>query len=184
MPNSTTPSHMSLHFGFFEDDCVESDATNSFADPEDEHTLTAFGERSLSQEETLGFAPNDIRRRNRMRLKERRKSAQYSPQIPGGKFWDPLTCSLVSTPLTPAQFFNGFRHSVRRAFQLTQAEAAEAEARSRAADSRESTSSNSLSASYDYEPGQSAIVKDIPELAKEWKKLTQRPAIPKWNVDD
>ncbi|KAG1846297.1 hypothetical protein F4604DRAFT_188540 [Suillus subluteus] len=187
MPNSTAPSHMSLHFGLFEDDCVESDATNSFADPEDEHTLTAFGELSLSQEEMLGFAPNDIRHRNRLRLKKRRKSAQYSPQIPGGKFWDPLTSSLVSTPLTPAEFFNGFRHSVRRAFQLTQAEAAEAEARSRAAESGESTltsTGSNSSASYDYKPGQSVIVKDMPELVKEWKKLTQRPAIPKWDADD
>jgi hypothetical protein len=72
---------MSLHFGIFEDDCIESDATNSFADPEDEHTLTAFGELSLSQEEVFGFAPNDIRCRDRMRLKERHKSAQYSPQV-------------------------------------------------------------------------------------------------------
>ncbi|KAG1806178.1 uncharacterized protein BJ212DRAFT_1538538 [Suillus subaureus] len=183
MPNSTTPSHTSLHFGLFEDDCVESDATNNAADREDEHTLTAFGEVSLGQEEMFEFDPNNIRRRNRMRLKERRRSAQYSPQIPGRKFWDPLTSSLVSTPLTPAEFFNGFRHSVRRAFQLAQAEAADAEARSRATDSGESASSD-LSASDDYKLGQSVIVKDIPEQVKEKKKLTQRPVIPKWELDD
>ncbi|KAG2136858.1 hypothetical protein BD769DRAFT_1438805 [Suillus cothurnatus] len=177
MPNSTTPSHTSLHFGVFEDDCVESDATNSFADPEDEHTLTAFGELSLSQEEMLGSAPNDIRRRNRMRLKARRRSAQHNPQIPAGKIWDPSTSSLVSTPLTPAEFFNGFRHSARRAVQLAQAEATEVEAQSRTTDSGESVFNNP-SAFYDCERGQSVSVKDVPGLAKEWKKLTQRPEIP------
>ncbi|KAG1770547.1 hypothetical protein EV702DRAFT_1138779, partial [Suillus placidus] len=162
MPKSTTSSHLSLHVGLssFEDDYLESGTTISAT--EDEHTLTAFGDLSLSQAEILGFAPNDIRRRNQLRLKERRKSAQYNPQIPGGNFWDPLTSSLISTPLKATEIFNRFRHTVRRDFQRAQA---------------------------DDEPGQSAIVKDVrsvsepPELVKEWRKLPLRPGIPKWDVD-
>ncbi|KAG1738232.1 hypothetical protein EDB19DRAFT_1829209 [Suillus lakei] len=171
---------MSLHFGLFED---ESDATNSFADPDDEHTLSAFGDVSLSREEMLGFVPNNIRHRNRLRLKAKtkRKSAQHNPQpkVLTGSLWDPLTNSPCSSPLSPAEFFNRCRQTVRRAFRRAQAEAAEAEMRARASDSRESTSSNS-SASFD---GQSVIVKDVyevPELAK----LPPRAPIPKWDVDD
>ncbi|KAG2339617.1 hypothetical protein BDR05DRAFT_1003280 [Suillus weaverae] len=168
-----------LHSGLssFED---ESDATISAT--EDEHTLTAFGDLSLSQAEILGFVPNDIRHRNQLRLKERRKSAQYNQQIPGGKFWDPLTSSLISTPLKATEFFNRFRHTVRRDFQRAQAEAAQAEVRSHATHSGESSSSNSS----DDKPGQSTIiVKDVrsvseaPELVKEWRKLPLRPGIPK-----
>ncbi|KAG2066696.1 hypothetical protein BDR04DRAFT_1120978 [Suillus decipiens] len=136
---------MSLHFGFFEDDCVESDT----ADPEDEYTLTAFGDLSISQEEMFGFAPNDIRRRNRMRLKERDKSAycQYRPQFLE-KFWDKTASPLVSTP-TLIEFINEFQRGA--------SQRAQAKTRSRATDSGKSTSSN-LSASYDHELKQSAIV--------------------------
>ncbi|KAG2158569.1 uncharacterized protein EDB93DRAFT_553678 [Suillus bovinus] len=185
MPKSTILSDTSLHFGLYEDDCVESYATK----PEVEHTLTAFGELSLSQEEILGFPPSDIRRRNQLRLKARRKSAQYSPQIPEEKSWDPLTFSQISTPLTPTEFFNRFRHTVRRAYQRAQAEGAEAETQSRTADSGKSTPSDS-SASHDYQPGQSVIVNDfssvseVRELVKEWRKPPLRPGIPKWDVDD
>lgn len=161
-----------------EDDC---DATNSAINPEDGYTLTAFGDLSPSPEEMFCFAPDDIRRRNRLRLKTRRKSAQYSPQIPAGKFWDPWSSSLISTPLTPTDFFNGFRHTLRRAYQLVQAETAEAESSYRAADSGESAS---ITSSDSYEPGESVTVKDIPELIKEWRKLPLRPGIPKWDVDD
>ncbi|KAG1866957.1 hypothetical protein C8R48DRAFT_141197 [Suillus tomentosus] len=182
MPKYTVLPHMSLHFGLYEDERVEDNT-----DPEDEHTLTAYGDLSLSPEEKLGFPPNELRRRNQLRLKARRKSPQYSPPIPDEKFWDPLTFSQISTPLTPAEFFNRFRHSVRRAFQLAQAEAAEAEARSCAADPGESTFSDS-NASYDSEPGQSVTVKDFPsvsetyDLIEEWRKLPLRPGIPKWDI--
>ncbi|KAG2048659.1 hypothetical protein BDR06DRAFT_755710 [Suillus hirtellus] len=162
MPESTTPLHTSPYFGVF-DDCVESDTTSSATDPEDEHTLTASGDLFLSPKEMLGFVPNDIRRRDRLRLKARRESAQYSPQDPAGKFWDPLTFSLISTPLTPTEYFDRYGHyCVRRAenFQRAQAEAAEAETRSRAADSGESTSNHS-SASYDHGPEQ--FVSEVPE---------------------
>ncbi|KAG2067926.1 hypothetical protein BDR04DRAFT_1120173 [Suillus decipiens] len=186
MPKYTISSHTSPCFGLssFEDECAESDATNSAIDPEDGYTLTSFGEVSFNQG-ILRFAPNDIRRRNRLRLKKRHKSAQHSLQIsnPTEKFWDPLTSSPISTPLSPTEFFNRFRHSVRRAFQLAQAQAAEAEARSRAADSGESTSSNS-STSCDYEPQQPVIAKVDPALVKERRKLPSRPAIPKWDVDN
>jgi hypothetical protein len=70
---------------------------------------------------------------------------------------------------------------LRRAYQLAQAETAKAETPSRAADLGESTSSNS---SNSHEPGQSVIVKDIPELIKEWRKSPLRAGIPKWDVDD
>ncbi|KAG2362429.1 hypothetical protein BDR07DRAFT_1484766 [Suillus spraguei] len=168
----------------FEDDCAESDATNSPIDPEDGYTLTAFGEVSSNQG-ILRFTPNDIRRRNRLRLKKKHKSAQHSLQISNltEKFWDPLTSSLIPTPLSPREFFNRLRHSVRREFQRAQAQAAEAEARSRVADSGESTSGNS-STSCDYEPQQSMIAKVVPELTKERRKLPSRPAIPKWDVDN
>ncbi|KAG2354653.1 hypothetical protein BDR07DRAFT_1399730 [Suillus spraguei] len=139
------PSHMSLHSGLFEDDCFESDT----ADPEDEYTLTAFGELSLSQEEMFGFAPNDIRRRNRMRLRERDKSGycQYRPQFLE-KFWDEMASPLVSTP-TLIEMINEFQRGA--------SQRAQAKTRSRATDSGKSTSSN-LSASYDDELKQSVIV--------------------------
>ncbi|KAG2113425.1 uncharacterized protein F5147DRAFT_45580 [Suillus discolor] len=169
MPESTTPSHMSPHFALF-DDCVESNATNnatdpedtnSATDPEDEHTLTASGDLTLSPKERLGFVLNDIRRRNRLRLKARRRSAQYSPQDPAGKFWDPLTFSPISIPLTPTEYFDRYEHyCVRRAenFQRAQPEAAEAETRSRAA---EESTFNHSSVSYDYGPEQ--FVSEVPE---------------------
>lgn len=182
MPESTTPAHMSPQpvLSSSEDDW---DATNSVIKPEDGYTLTALGELSPSPEETFCFAPDDIRRRNRLHLKMRDKNAQYSPQIPAGKFWNPWTSSLVSTPLTPTDFFNGFRHTLRRAYQLAQAETAEAETPSSAADLGESASTTSNS-SDSYESGESVTVKDSPELIKEWRKLPLRPGIPKWDVDD
>lgn len=87
-------------------------------------------------------------------------------QIPAGKFWNTWTSSLVSTPLTPTDFFNGFRHTLRRAYQLAQAETAEAESPSSAADSGESASTTSNS-SDSYESGETVTVKDSPELIKE-----------------
>jgi hypothetical protein len=74
-----------------EDDC---DATNSAINPEDGYTLTAFGDLSPSPEEMFCFAPDDIRRRNRLRLKTRRKSAQYSPQVRMSR-----VCMVSCTPI-------------------------------------------------------------------------------------
>lgn len=67
---------MSLHFGLYEDERVEGNT-----DPEDEHTLTAYGDLSLSPGEKLGFPLNDLRRRNQLRLKARRRSPQCSPPV-------------------------------------------------------------------------------------------------------
>ncbi|KAG1796408.1 uncharacterized protein HD556DRAFT_300387 [Suillus plorans] len=175
MPESTTPLHMSSHFSLFEDDCVESDATNSATDPEDEHTLTTLGEPSLSQEEeTLGWVPNDIHHLNCLCLKAKYRSAQDSPQHSARKFWDPLTCSLGSTSFPPAEYFKRYRLQRAEKFQHAQAAAAEAETRSRAADSGESTSNHSI-ASYDYESEQ--LVSEAPEPVEEWRPL--RPESPK-----
>ncbi|KAG1816296.1 hypothetical protein DFJ58DRAFT_850463 [Suillus subalutaceus] len=73
MPNSTAPPH--------------PDATNNTSDSEDEHTLTAFGDVSLTEEQMLDSATNEIRCLNRLRLKvkrppfpKNRSSVQYSPK--------------------------------------------------------------------------------------------------------
>ncbi|KAG1729470.1 hypothetical protein EDB19DRAFT_120349 [Suillus lakei] len=201
MPKSTVPPHVSLHlppdFSSFGDVCAEPDATNSATDSEDEHTLTAFGNVSLTEEQILGSATNEIRRLNRLRLKvkrlpfpKKRSSVQYSPKSPAKRFFDSSGSSPVPSHLSPSFFIDALKKSLRsgkrRAAQRSQSDAIEEEIRARAADLRESIPSSS-SASYDYELGQSVIVKDVPsaaEPANGWRKLPPRLPIPKWDVDD
>jgi hypothetical protein len=70
------------------------DATNSVIKPEDGYTLTALGELSPSPEETFCFAPDDIRRRNRLHLKMRDKNVQYSPQVRTSRVCT-VSCTLI-----------------------------------------------------------------------------------------
>jgi hypothetical protein len=81
---------------------------------------------------------------------------------------------------------NSVQSDKQRAVQRSQSDAIEVEIRARAADSRESVPSGS-SASCNYEPGQSVIIKDVPSVAEAatgWRKLPPRLPIPKWDVDD
>lgn len=192
---------MSLHLppglSSFEDVCAESDATNSATDSDEleEHTLTAFGDVSLTEVQMLGSATNDIRRMNRLRLKvkrppfpkDKRTSVQYSPKSPGGRLFD--SSSPAPSPLSPSLFFDALRNSLRSGKRRAQADVVDVETQLCTADSRESTSRSS-SDSYDYKPGQSVIVKDVssvaevPEPVKGWRKLPPRLPIPKWDVDN
>ncbi|KAG2158572.1 uncharacterized protein EDB93DRAFT_1118967, partial [Suillus bovinus] len=106
-------------------------------------------------------ATDKIRRLNRLRLKVKRP---------------PFAKNRSSVQYSPK----------RRSAQRSQSDVIEVELRARPADSRESTPSSS-SASCNYEPGQSVIVKDVPSDAKAatgWRKLPPRLPIPKWDVDD
>ncbi|KAG1882384.1 hypothetical protein F4604DRAFT_1743785, partial [Suillus subluteus] len=200
MPNSTAPPHVSLHlppdFSSFGDVCVQPDATNNASDLEDDHTLTAFGDVSLTEEQMLDSATNEIRCLNRLRLKvkrppfpKNRSRVQYSPKSPARRFFGSSGSSPALSPLSSSFLIdapkNSLRSDKRRSAQHSQPDTIEVEIRARAADSRESIPSGS-SASCNYKPGQSVIVKDVPSVAEAatgWRKLPPRLPIPKWDID-
>ncbi|KAG1726960.1 uncharacterized protein EDB91DRAFT_1350413 [Suillus paluster] len=194
-PNSTAP-HVSLHrlTGLFADVGVESDATTSTTDSEhDGQTFTAFGDVSLTDEYILRPAPRPL---NRLRLKvkcpsfpKKRTSLQGQP---GPTLQNDV---LVSSPLplSPSFFVNALKNSLRsgkqRAAQRSAVESGIPSLPATPPVLRELTSSSSSpsSQSFDCEPGQSVIVKTVPEVsepAKGWRKLPRRLPIPKWDVDD
>jgi hypothetical protein len=189
--------HLPPEFSSFGDVCVELDATNNASDSEDDHTLTTFGDISLPEGQMLDSAPNKIRCLNRLRLKvkrppfsKNRSSVQYSPKSPARRFFGSSESSPAPSPMSPSLLIDAPKNSVQsdkqRAVQRSQSDAIEVEIRARAADSRESVPSGS-SASCNYEPGQSVIIKDVPSVAEAatgWRKLPPRLPIPKWDVDD
>lgn len=200
MPKSIPPPHVSLHlppdFSSFGDVCIASDATNNATDPKGDHTLTAFSDVSLTEGQRLGSAANEIRCLNRLRLKVKRplfprnrSSVQYSPKSPAKRFFGPSGSSPAPSPLSPSfidVLKNSLRSGKRRAAQCSQSDTIEVEIQACAADSPESIPSSS-SASCNYKPGQSVIVKDLPSVAEAatgWRRLPPRLPIPKWDVDD
>ncbi|KAG1882365.1 hypothetical protein F4604DRAFT_1743709 [Suillus subluteus] len=150
-------------------------------------TPTAFSDESLTEEQMLDSAPNEIRRLNRLRL---RLSFQYSPKSPARRLFGSSGSSPAPSHLSSSFSIDALKNSLRPnkrcSAQRSHPDAIKVEIRTRAADSRESIHSSS-SASCNYEPGQSMIVKDVPavaEAATGWRKLPPRLPIPKWDADD
>ncbi|KAG0700194.1 hypothetical protein DFH29DRAFT_876723 [Suillus ampliporus] len=208
MSTSNAPPHVSLQqippdLPSCADVCVESDVTTSATDSEDEHTLTAFGDVSLTEEQIICSAPRPL---NKLRLKVKRppfpkkrtsiQEGQFSPKSPAGKFFEALGSSLVSSPLSPSFFIDSLTNSPRSGTRhATQRSAVEPETHSPPLSSpvpREPTFSTSSASSqlYDCQLRQSVIAKTVPSVAdvakptKVWKKLPSRLPIPKWDVDD
>ncbi|KAG0693417.1 hypothetical protein DFH29DRAFT_964189 [Suillus ampliporus] len=190
MSTSSAPPHVSLHLppglSSFADVCVESDATTSATDSDDEHIPTAFGDLSLTEEQILRSAPRSL---NQLRLKvkcpqfpKKRTSiqeGQLSPKSPDGKFFDSLGSSSASSLLSPSYFSDALKTSLRlrkrRPTQHSQPDAIEP-------DARPHHTSGNPSVSYVREPGRSVIVHvktEVHEAVKGWRKLPPRLPIPK-----
>ncbi|KAG1846296.1 hypothetical protein F4604DRAFT_1817194, partial [Suillus subluteus] len=111
-------------------------------------TLTAFSNESLSEEQMLDSASNEIRRLNRLHLKvkcppfpKNGSSVQYSPKSPARRLFVSSRSSPAPSPLSLSFSIDALKNSLRpnkrRSAQRSHPDAIEVEIRTRAADSRE-----------------------------------------------